>query len=185
MITTDDAELAALLRHRRNLCFSDDMADRFKHDGVGFNYRMSSLQAALGYSQLRRFDIALAAKRRIARRYEVLFENVEGVVLPPHSSWCDHTYWVYGLVLDPKDGWPSQKHVLDHLKKSGIDARPFFQTLQSQTWAPREIRDLPAPYAQWLSSHGIYVPSFVEITEEEQVRVVEAIVSARQVALKT
>ena len=99
MILTDDDELAESCRSLRNLCFQP--GKRFVHERLGWNLRMTNLQAALGLAQLERLDEFVAKKRWMGARYNELLADLPGVQLPlARTDYADNIYWVYGLVLE-------------------------------------------------------------------------------------
>src|ERR1051325_7159142 len=97
MLVTDDIRLAEKARSLRNLTFQPNR--RFYHDELGFNFRLTNLQAALGLGQLGRMDQIIAKKRWIAQEYTRRFKNLPLVQLPAEESWARNIYWMYGLVL--------------------------------------------------------------------------------------
>ena len=99
MILTDDDDLAENCRELRNLCFKP--GKRFVHERLGWNLRMTNLQAALGLAQLERLDEFLERKRWMGQRYNALLNDLAGVQRPlPRTEYAENLYWVYGLVLD-------------------------------------------------------------------------------------
>src|SRR5919108_1233056 len=97
MIVTDDPGLAERARSLRNLCFQADR--RFYHEQMGFNFRLTSLQAALGLAQLERMEGIVARKRRMGKEYTRRLEGIDGLQLPVEESWARSVYWMYGVVL--------------------------------------------------------------------------------------
>ena len=99
MIVTDsDANSPSVCRSLRNLCFQSEK--RFVHDQLGWNFRMSNLQAAVGVAQLERLDEFVGRKRRMGQRYNQLLAGLPDVQLPlPTTDAAENIYWIYGLVL--------------------------------------------------------------------------------------
>ena len=124
MIVTDDPVLAEKCRSLRNLCFNPEQ--RFVHDELGWNFRMTNLQAALGVAQLERLDEFVHRKRRMGARYTELLAGTSGIQLPlAQSENAANIYWVYGLVLE--DSVPfDNKEAMVRLGKLNIGTRPFF-----------------------------------------------------------
>src|SRR5262245_7561973 len=103
MIVTDDDDLAERCRRLRNLCFQPGR--RFVHEELGWNFRLSNLQAALGVAQLERLDEFVARKRRMGAHYSARLSGLPHVQLPlARTDYAHNIYWVYGLVLG--DGIP-------------------------------------------------------------------------------
>ena len=117
MVVTDDDELAEKARSLRNLCFQANK--RFVHERLGWNYRMTNLQAALGLAQLERLDEFVCRKREMGLRYSNLLSELPGIQLPlAQTEYAENIYWVYGLLLentlnfDAEEASFSQRHRL-------------------------------------------------------------------------
>lgn len=131
MLVTDDPQLAEQCRSLRNLCFRNQ-GRRFVHDRLGWNYRMSNLQAALGVAQLERLDQFVARKRQMGARYTELLAGLPGVQLPlARTEDADNIYWVYGLVLADTVAFDAEG-AMRRLAKLGIGTRPFFWPMHEQ-----------------------------------------------------
>ena len=103
MVLTSDDALAERCRNLRNLCFGKQR--RFVHEELGWNFRMSNLQAAVGVAQLERLPETIEKKRRIGAWYNELLADLDGLEhLPSCTSYADNVHWVYGVVL--KDNVP-------------------------------------------------------------------------------
>jgi len=167
MIVTDDESLAVRLRGLRNLSFLPPPRPRFVHEEIGWNVRMSALQAALGISQLTRMGQVTDEKRRIGLRYhELLNEQLELVMQPPTTTYSENKYWVVGVLLpDSCDALA----VAAALRERGVDTRPFFYPLHRQPLLTKYSLDQqPAlPISERLGSHGLYLPSFVGISDDD------------------
>merc|ERR1719333_850587 len=102
MCLTDSDELAEQMRKLRNLCF-DEKKRRFVHDDLGWNYRMTNLQAALGLAQLQHLDEAVVRKREIGHLYDELLKDCPGLILPPrrNTEGEENIYWVYAMEVEP------------------------------------------------------------------------------------
>lgn len=175
MVVTDDEGLAAACRSLRNLCFEPER--RFVHERLGWNYRMSNLQAAVGLAQLERLDDSVARKRAIGRRYDELLSGLDGLQLPPAAAdYAASIYWVYGVVLDDAVGCDAAE-AIRRLAALGIGCRPFFCPMHLQP-ALRK-RGLFAgesyPVAERLYRRGFYLPSGLALTEAQMSRVAEAL----------
>ncbi len=102
MVLTNDSGLAEKARSLRNLCFQSDR--RFNHKELGFNFRLTNLQAALGVAQLEKIDEIIARKRWMGQTYNRLLKDIDGLELPPEEPWARSVYWMYGVVLSEKIG---------------------------------------------------------------------------------
>jgi perosamine synthetase len=167
MLVTDDPELAERCRGLRNLCFKPEQ--RFVHDELGWNYRLTNLQAALGVAQLERLDMSVAIKRRMGARYTELLTGTPGIQLPVASTpYADNIYWVYGLVLD--DDVPfDAKEAMARLAKCGIGTRPFFWPMHEQPVFRRMglFDGERHPVAERIARRGFYIPSGIALTDEQ------------------
>jgi perosamine synthetase len=175
MILTNDDELAARCRSLRNLCFQPER--RFVHERLGWNFRMTNLQAAVGVAQLERLDEFAARKRAMGQRYTQLLAGVAGLQLPlPRTDYAQNIYWVYGLVLDEALDLDAAT-AMRKLAALGVGCRPFFCPMHQQP-VLRE-RGLFAgesyPVAERLYRRGFYIPSGLALTEPQMVRVAEAV----------
>lgn len=160
MVVTNDARLCERLRAKRNLCFGTDEESRYVHDEIGFNYRMTNLQAAMGLVQLEHLDEAVQAKIGIAREYNALLADVPGITTPPDSVWGPNVFWVYAVLIEDEFGL-DRKAVQSELKRSGIETRRFFHPLHQQPIMPKAGIRQTFPRSSNLSERGLYLPSFV------------------------
>jgi len=167
MIVTDDDAIAQSLRQLKNLSFLPPPQPRFVHETIGWNARMSSVQAALGKSQLTRMHSATLEKRRIGLLYDKLLSDDERIVMQPtETAYSKNKYWVVGLLFG-KD--VNARDVARHLRERGIDSRPFFYPLHKQPLLAKfNLDQQPSlPVSELLGHSGLYLPSFVGITDAE------------------
>ena len=179
MILTDDDDLAEACRGLRNLCFLP--RQRFVHERLGWNLRMTNLQAALGLAQLERLDEFVARKRRMGQRYTQLLEAIPGLQLPlAQTDYADNIYWVYGLVLN--DAHPlDAEGAMRRLGAAGIGTRPFFYPMHQQpVFRERGLFATDShPVAERLYRRGFYIPSGLALTEAR----IETVATAVRTAL--
>lgn len=169
MIVTDDPALAEKLRSLRNLSFGPER--RFMHDELGFNFRLTSMQAAIGLPQVARMEQIVQRKRDVARRYQERLANLEEVSLPIERAWARSVYWMFGIVID--EGWGSTSEVSHYLAAAGIETRPFFVGMHQQP-ALRRLHLFEQeryPVTDMLTRQGLYLPSSPSLTEADQERV--------------
>jgi perosamine synthetase len=167
MVLTDDDELAETCRSLRNLCFQTHA--RFVHERLGWNFRMTNLQAAIGLAQLERLDDFVARKRRMGRLYTELLDGCPGLQLPlPETDHSQNVYWVYGLVLDGKEGM-NARAVMQALADRGVGTRPFFWPLHEQPVLKRMgvVEGSCYSVAEHLGRNGFYLPSGLALTDTE------------------
>ena len=175
MIVTDDEEIYRRCLSLRNLCFQNEQ--RFVHEELGWNLRMSNLQAAVGVAQLERLDAFVKKKKEMGKRYTELLSGLERVTLPiPSTDYADNIYWVFGILLDV-DHPMAAADVLRKLREEGIGARPFFcpmhkqPVLRNRGW----FADETYPEADHLYSKGFYIPSGLALTDEQMEKTVEVL----------
>jgi perosamine synthetase len=175
MIVMDSDELADRCRSLRNLCFKPPR--RFVHEELGWNLRMTNLQAALGVAQLERLDEFVERKRSMGRRYTALLKGVPGLELPlERDATAESIYWVYGLVLDdavPFDGTAA----IEKLAQLGVGCRPFFWPMHEQP-VFRQANLFAGeryPVAERIARRGFYLPSGLALTESQMDEVAAAV----------
>lgn len=169
MILTDADYWADKLRSLRNLCFGKS-DDRFRHTGLGHNFRMTNMQAAIGVAQIKRLERNVIKKREIAANYRLLLDH-PSIQHPVEREWGKNVFWMYGIVLDRP-----AKAVTDELRAKGIETRPFFRGLHEQ---PDLLVDGDHfPVTERLSENGFYLPSGVTLTLEQQKEIAKAVLEA-------
>jgi len=174
MVLTDDPQLAEKARSLRNLCFQSNR--RFYHEELGFNFRLTNLQAALGLAQLERMDQIVAKKRWMGQEYTRRLKDIKGLQLPVEKPWARSAYWMYGVVLAEETGldadWLAQR-----LRERGIDTRPFFLGMHEQPALRQQglFRNERYPVAERIARQGLYLPSGLAMTEEQLIQVCEAV----------
>lgn len=167
MLVCDDDALAARLRGLRNLCFGPPR--RFVHQELGWNLRMTNLQAALGCAQLERLDEFVARKRAMGARYTAGLAGTPGLQLPlARTVDADNIYWVYGLVLGDEVPFDAEQ-AMRRLADAGVGCRPFFWPMHEQPVFQRMglFAGESYPVAERLARRGFYVPSGMALTEAQ------------------
>jgi perosamine synthetase len=175
MILTDDEQLANRLQSLRNLCFQPQQ--RFVHEELGWNARMTNLQAALGVAQTERIDETIIIKRRIGKLYDEQLGNVEVIRRPvARTNYADNIYWVYGVVLNDEVGFDA-KEAMRRLGEKGIGTRPFFWCMHEQPVLRKMGLHLHEshPNAELIARRGFYLPSGLALTEDEITRSARAL----------
>jgi perosamine synthetase len=166
MVVTNDAKLAEHTRSLRNLCFRREQ--RFLHSELGYNFRMTNLQAAIGVAQVDKIEDHLQRKRKMAALYTERLRHIRGLQLPVERPGVKNVYWMYGIVLD--DAVPMDAVALAaRLKAEGVDTRPFFLGMHEQP----VLRELGLfvgesyPVTERIARRGLYVPSGLGIDEAQ------------------
>jgi len=174
MIVTDDPALAERCRGLRNLCFQKK---RFVHEELGFNYRMTNLQAAVGLAQLERLDEFIVIKRRMGKTYTALLSEISSLQLPlSMTSHTENIYWVYGVVMDDSLDFEAET-AMSHLASKHIGTRPFFWCMHEQPVFRRMglFVGESYPVAEKLARRGFYIPSGLSLKKQQMVCVSEAL----------
>lgn len=167
MIATDDSALAERCRSLRNLCFQKKR--RFVHEELGWNYRMSNIQAALGVAQMERFDEFLENRKHVGKTYTALLSIISTLQKPlPSAGYAENVYWVYGLVLGDAVAFDAEE-AMRKLEERGIGTRPFFWPLHEQpVFRNRGLfGEVTCPVAERIARRGFYIPSGAGLTEEQ------------------
>ncbi len=161
MLTTDDDALAARCRMLRDHAMPPQR--RYWHDEVGFNYRMTNLQAAVGVAQMERIASLIARKRAIAARYIERLSGLPGLTLPAERPGCTSVYWMVSLLVEPPFPLTRDALILA-LREQGIDSRPFFYPLDM---LPPYFSPTPRPVSLQLSGTGLNLPSSPALTDAQ------------------
>ncbi len=161
MLVTNDralAERAAFLRDQ-----AMDPHRRYYHPEVGFNYRMTNIQAAIGCAQLEQAGAILERRKAIAAAYQAGLQEIRGLTLPPAMPWAENIYWMYSVLVGPAFG-RDRDAVAHGLRARGIDSRPFFVPLHE---LPPYRTPGPFPVATALARTGLNLPSGTGLSPDE------------------
>lgn len=173
MIVTNDDDLADACRSLRNLCFQPER--RFVHNRLGWNLRMTNMQAALGVAQLERLDQFVERKRAMGALYSELLKDVPGFQLPmTKTDYAENIYWVYGVMLEESLGVDAET-AMQKLNKIGVGTRPFFYPMHQQPVLKKMglFDQDHYPVSERMYRQGFYIPSGLGLTEG-QIREVAA-----------
>ena len=174
MVLTDDPQLAEKSRSLRNLCFQSNR--RFYHEELGFNFRLTNLQAALGLAQLGRIDEIVARKRWMGQEYSNRLKDIEALQPQVQERWARSVYWMYGIVLSEEIAMGVDRFS-QRLREIGVETRPFFLGMHEQPAFHKRGLFLNEHYptAERLSRQGLYLPSGLALTEHQLVQVCDAV----------
>ena len=169
MILTNDKKIYNKCESLRNLCFGVG-AKRFNHDDIGWNYRMTNLQAAIGCGQLKNISWIIRRKRQIGERYISILKKCNKIYIQPYKlSYSKNIFWVFGILLK-KNANISRDLVTKKLLKHNIQTRNFFYPMHKQKIF-KKMRLFPKkqkfPNSDYLSKKGFYLPSGIGITNVE------------------
>jgi perosamine synthetase len=152
-----------------------DKKKRYWHDQMGFNYRMTNLQAAVGVAQLERIENFVAIKRSNAALYKKLLTEEVGnkVILPVEKPYAVSTFWMFSVLINNEAVTRTREEIMDALKAKGVDSRPFFYPLSDLPPYRRDSNDLVV--SKDIASRGINLPSATTLTKEQIEYVVNAL----------
>ena len=176
MIVTDDEALFKRCQNLRNLCFQAHK--RFVHEELGWNMRMTNLQAALGVAQLERLDEFIVKKRAMGKLYTELLSDLHKYVELPleKTEYAKNIYWVYGMVL--KDNVPFDAEVaMQKLGTLGIGTRPFFYPMHMQPVFQKMglFEGEAYPVAERIAARGFYIPSGLALSKNQMIEVTKKV----------
>jgi perosamine synthetase len=167
MVTTNDFKVAEKAKSLRSLSFGKH--NKFMHDDIGFNYRMSNLQAAIGCGQMEAADQLVGKRREIASSYSKLLSHLtDCLALPQEMSWATSVYWMYHIVLKG-DLSLKRQQVLEQLKMLGVETREGFvpYNLQKIFLERGWVKEDECPNANKVAYASFYLPSGPNISDDE------------------
>ena len=137
--------------------------DPYWHPEIGYNYRMTNIQAAIGLAQLERIDELLAIRRRNAAHYGQRLAAITGLTLPPEKNWGKNVYWMYSVIVEQEFGL-TRDELRIRLREAGIDSRPFFYPVHT---LPMYLTGQSLPIAEDLGRRGLNLPSGATLTDDQ------------------
>lgn len=170
MVTTNDDILANKARSLKDLAHSP--AKRFIHDALGYNYRATSMQAALGIGSLRAIDSSLKHKTHMAQLYQKHLADIPGLTLPTTRNWATHVYWMYAILVDEHKFGMSKDQLRIKLLEKGVDTRDFFYAPDDQPLLRGVLRGVSSQASRFhvtekIAKEGCYLPSGLAITDDQ------------------
>jgi len=166
MISVNKFDLYNKCKSLRNLCFGK--LNRFNHEDIGWNYRMTNIQAALGLSQIKNINKIVKKKIMIGRQYyKNLKLNNNLTILPPFISYSKNIYWVVGILIKNKKIKSSLLAI--KLRKFGIMTRPFFWPMHEQQIFKKMklFKESKFPNSSYLARYGLYLPSYYNLNNKQ------------------
>jgi perosamine synthetase len=172
MVTTNDPQLAETVRTLRDHAFSKER--HFWHKYVGYSFRMTNLQAAIGLAQTEQMDGFVTRRRENAALYTSLLQDVPGLALPVEEPWAENVFWMYGMLVEDEFG-PTRDELRRCLAEEGIETRTFFIPMHLQPIYYADFNGERYPVAEDLCRRGLYLPSASSLTRQEIEFVVRAV----------
>ena len=185
MVLTDSLALAERARILRahGMSVSDLARHQTKqllfeeYPELGYNYRLTDMQAAIGIEQLRRLDGVIERRRDVAQRYAVAFAGVEGLRLPPSSRETPHTYQSYMIELAPSLGI-SREAFMQRLLCAGVATRRGVMAIHLEPYYRKQHPELQLPVTEFATAHTVLLPVYATMTADEQEYVIEHVLRA-------
>jgi perosamine synthetase len=177
MVTTDNDAIADRVRSLKGLAFGDEF--KFMHKEIGYNYRLTNLQAAVGCAQIEKIEEIIENKRRIAAYYSKKLKDISDIQLPIEKPYARNVFWMYHIVLKGKSA--DERHgIMKKLKEKGIETREGFIPYNLQkTFIERGLTsEDDCPVANSVAYNSFYLPSGPVLSEEEMDYVVENLKAA-------
>jgi perosamine synthetase len=172
MIVTDNALWGRKARYLITQARDDQL--EYVHNEIGYNYRLSNIQAAMGVAQMEVLEEYISAKQMIAQRYHEGLQNLVSVTLPSQAEWAKSTFWLYTIRIDEQNFGMSSRSVLKALSKRNIQTRPLWHPLN--TLKPfRGCFAYKIEVANSLYRDGLCLPCSVGLTEANQFKVIETL----------
>jgi len=165
MVLTDDTQLAERCKSLRNLCFT---SKRFVHEELGWNMRMTNLQAALGVAQLERWDEFIGIKKKMGKLYTSLLKDEKNISIPVEkTAYSENMYWVFGIISENKN--VTAEMLMKKLAEKEIGTRPFFYPMHQQPVFKKMGLFVGESYpnAEKMYEYGFYLPSGLALTEAQ------------------
>ena len=175
MILTNNKNIYKKIKDLKNLNFGK--VNRFNHNDISWNYRLTNMQAALGVNQLKRINEIIKKKRFIGDFYFKNFINNKNILIQPREiSYAKNIYWIYGIVLK-KNSLKYKTEVQKKLLKYGIETRPFFWPMHKQDIFKKLklFKNEKYPISEYLSNSGFYIPSSIDLTKNQLKYIVDTI----------
>ena len=170
MILTNEKKIFLKCKSLKNLSFTNSYYDRFKHDDIGWNYRFTNIQAAIGCGQLKNIVKIVKKKRDIGNLYYEELKNLKNISLQTNKAkYAKNIYWVFGVVIKKKSKI-NRNNVMKKLLRKGIDTRPFFVPMHKQ---PIFIKNktlkkkISFKNSEYISMNGFYLPSGLGVSNKQ------------------
>ena len=178
MLVTDREDWARRAKYLTTQAKDDPV--EFEHGAVGYNYRLTNIQAAMGVAQMEQLDDYLAAKRRIAERYAAALADVPGLTVMRQAPWAQSAWWLYTVLVDAVPFGMDARALMRHLGAQKIQTRPLWQPIHQSKPYRDMTPALGCPVSERLHAQALSLPCSVGLQAEQQTRVIDAIVAARE-----
>jgi len=166
MVVTNNPEIADKARRLKDLAHSKEK--RFLHTDIGYNYRMTNIQAAIGLAQYERINELIEMRRENAQLYNGILKDLKGIVIPTERRWAKNVYWMYSILINDDFGI-NRDEFMERLLKAGIETRAFFLPMHHQPVFKKMglFKGENYPIADYISARGLYLPSSSQLGKQE------------------
>ncbi len=172
MLVTNRADWADRAKYLTTQAKDDPI--EYVHGAIGFNYRLTNVQAAIGCAQMEQLQAYVAKKREIARNYAMALRDLPGITTMREASWSTSSFWMYTVLVDARESGITSRELLKLLGKSKIQTRPLWQPIH-RSLAHAASQRSNCPIADQLSERALSLPCSVGLSASEQQRVVDAL----------
>lgn len=176
MIVTDSEEWAQKARYLTTQTKDDSL--EYIHNEIGYNYRLTNIQAAMGVAQLEQLNGYIAAKRRIAETYSNAFEELPGIMPMREAPWANSIFWMYTVLVDEVEYGIGCRELLNRLSEIGVQTRPLWQPMHL---SPAHMSVLVVgqlmeySISEQLNKHALSIPCSVGLRQYDQQKVLNLI----------
>jgi len=164
MIVTNNESWAKRARYLTTQAKDDPV--EYIHNEIGYNYRLTNVQAAIGVAQMENLDQYVTAKRTIAETYSKALKDVPGITPMCEAEWAFSTHWMYTILVNKEKYGIDSRQLLRLLADNNIQSRPLWQPIHLNK-AHKDGVILPCPVAEWLNADALSLPCSVGITQDE------------------
>ena len=172
MIVTDNEAWARKAKYLTTQAKDDPL--EYVHNEIGYNYRLTNIQAAMGCAQLEQLEDYIAKKQQIGALYNKAFKQASGITPMPEASWADSIFWMYTVLIDETHFGMSSRKLLKKLAEVGVQTRPLWQPI-SQSPAYADLKPKQCIVADWLHQKALSLPCSVGMDLAQINRVIEHI----------
>jgi perosamine synthetase len=165
MIVTDNEAWAEKARYLTTQAKDDPL--EYVHEEIGYNYRLTNIQAAMGVAQLEKLDTYIATKRRIAETYSKAFEDAVGIIPMREAAWAFNIFWMYTILVDESEYGKDSRALLQMLRQAGIQTRPLWQPMHLSP-AHHQAFAVDCSVAERLNREALSLPCSVNLSPDNQ-----------------
>ncbi|MCX6168362.1 MAG: DegT/DnrJ/EryC1/StrS family aminotransferase [Ignavibacteriales bacterium] len=169
MVTTSNETYFEKSRYYKDLCFPLSGERTYFHEDIGFQYRLSNMQAAIGVAQMEKIDEYITMRRNNNKLYQELLHDVEGIQFQPENPGCKNIYWMNAITIDKDKFGFARNNLIEQLLDSGIQTRKFFFPMHKQPCLQnyKDYNNGDFPVSNYLSENGMYLPSSSNLKRDE------------------